>query len=70
MLKLGALARLSLHLSKYYIVGNHMSRLNYIKGKLTQFNIDLCFTTTHSVSLLRPIAYFTFADLQQRHTKF
>ena len=30
-----AQARLSLHISKYHIVGNHMSRLNYLLGQCT-----------------------------------
>ena len=33
-LKKAAQACLSLHLSKCHIIGNHMSRLNYVQGRL------------------------------------
>ena len=36
-----AQARLSLHLSKYHIFGNHVSRLNYIKARLSVIVIGI-----------------------------
>ena len=35
-----AQARLSLHLSKCHIDGNHMSQLSYYESKLSKYHVD------------------------------
>ena len=47
-LKEDAQARLSLHMSKCHIVGNHMSRLNYINPSLAEPN----YRQAHVISVL------------------
>ena len=54
-LKETAQARLSLHLSKCHIVGNHMSRLNYSLSKL----VFLHFSQYEQVSLISQTLFFS-----------